>query len=72
MPGPELCGEQRRNKIQMHRARSSSMGNPSKLSGSQMKLDRGFPKSDNSPTTLHDVANNEYEAERNFSKLLKI
>lgn len=39
------------------------------LSGSQMKLDRSFPKSDNNPTTFHDVANNEYEAKRNFSKL---
>ena len=69
VPGPELCGEQRRNTIQMHKTRSSSVGNPSKPSGSQKKLDRGFPKSDNNPTTLHDVANNEYEAERNFSKL---
>ena len=39
------------------------------LSGSQMKLDRSFPKSDNNPTTFRDVANNEYEAERNCSKL---
>ena len=39
------------------------------LSGSQMKPDRRFPKSDNNPTTFHDVDNNEYEAKRKFSKL---
>lgn len=39
------------------------------LSGSQMKLDRSFPKSDNNPTTFRDVDNNEYEAKRKFSKL---
>ena len=39
------------------------------LSGSQMKLDRSFPKYDNNPTTFHDVDNNEYEAKRKFSKL---